>query len=157
MDGVHLQTANSESYPNHDFFPASWFNDFDSLPMTFSFPENPNGEMIVKWEYDSYETCMDFEMNFQVLPPAGMLEIIYNAHHLEVLLAQVNSLTHVSPFRRLHPLHRGGPVRQRPHHQPRRPRRHLGHRQPHVPLPLHGQLKLPLGLCQLRSLQGCAD
>ena len=99
MDGVHLQTANSESYPNHDFFPASWFNDFDSLPMTFSFPENPNGEMIVKWEYDSYETCMDFEMNFQVLPPAGMFEILKHdvQGYLKSILAQVNSFAQASP------------------------------------------------------------
>ena len=50
------------------------FTEGADIHINLSFPANPEGEMIVKWEYSTPEYCNALEMTIQAKPQSGKFE-----------------------------------------------------------------------------------
>ena len=65
------QVADDENFPNQEIAPLAEFSDPATPPIYFSFPTNPDGEMIAKYVYDDVESCDSFQLTIRANPPPG--------------------------------------------------------------------------------------
>ena len=77
FNDLHLyQVSNDDTKPHQRL--DSYIGD-GTLPFDISFPANPDGEVILKWEYYDLETCNEFlEMTIEAELPLGWFLFLYH-------------------------------------------------------------------------------